>query len=325
MDSARFRLGYVANCLSLGLTASHTCRLAHATPARIEELLAQNLLELEAILLFNEEQRIQVFRIGSALVPFGSHPVNHARWWRTFRRDFERIGRIASRSGQRLSMHPGPEAASLSSAHPSVRERAERELRYSTRVLDLLGQGPAARVVLHVGGAAPDPRSALESAHRFLERMPDDARRRLAVEHDDRIWPARVVLPLAVEHGLPFVADTLHNAVLPSTPVVPLPELLATAARTWHRLGLRPKHHVASQRPNARPGAHAVHVPLRELLPVLSGLRDDADLMLEAKGKDEALLRLRRELRRAAIHDEAILRPRPRQEAFGVTNAASSE
>ena len=57
-----FRLGYVANCLTLGIGASHTTRLANATPERLEALIEQNLGELEQILLFNEAQGIEVYR-----------------------------------------------------------------------------------------------------------------------------------------------------------------------------------------------------------------------------------------------------------------------
>src|SRR5690606_4698816 len=129
------RLGYVANCLSLGVGASHTCRVANATVERIEALVAQNLAELERILLFNEAHGIHVYRIGSSLVPLASHPVDEATWWRTFARDFEALGRLAKRSNQRLSMHPSPAGASLSSARPEVRAAAVKELVDSTRVL----------------------------------------------------------------------------------------------------------------------------------------------------------------------------------------------
>lgn len=288
------RLGYVANCLSLGLGASHTCRVARATPRRIAELVAQNLEELEEILLFNEAHGIELFRIGSSLVPLASHPVNRTRWWRTFARDFDRLGRIAARSGQRLSLHPSPAGASLASVHPHVRAAAVAELLYSTRVLDLLGQGPEARIVLHLGGAAPDRPSALLAARRFLDEMPDDARRRIALEHDDRIWTAREVLPLARAHGLPLVADTLHNAVLPSDPPLSTAALLDAAAPTWSALGLRPKYHLASQRRGARAGAHADEIDAADWDEVARALRHPADLMLEAKAKDLALFALRR-------------------------------
>ena len=289
-----FRLGYVAQCLTLKLGASHTCRVANATPVRLLDLIAQNLAELEQILLFNEKNGIQVFRVGSSLIPLASHPVNKLSWWKTFGRDFDRIAEIARRSGQRLSMHPSPAGASLASARPEVRKAAEEELLYSTRVLDMLGQGPEARVVLHVGGAAPDRPTALDSAHRLLDALPDDARRRIAIEHDDRTWTAREVYPLALEHGLPFLADPLHNAVLPSDPVVSIPELFRMANKTWGALGLRPKHHLASQKPDGPRGAHSDFIDPKDYREAVAALEVPSDFMIEAKQKDLALFKLQR-------------------------------
>lgn len=289
-----YRLGYVANALTLGIGASHTCRLAGATPERLDALTAQNLEELERILLFNEAQGIHVYRIGSSLVPFASHAVHTLPWWTTHARTFERLARIARRSGQRLSLHPSPAGASLSSQHARVREATLRELTYGARVLDLLEQGPEARVVLHVGGAAPERAQALDSAHRFLDAMPEALRNRIAVEHDDRVWTAREVLPLALEHGVPMVADNLHNALEPSSPVLPLRSLLKEAARTWTVLGLRPKFHLASQREGGRPGHHADFVAQEDFDAMRAALPCPADLMLEAKEKDRALFALRR-------------------------------
>jgi UV DNA damage endonuclease len=288
------RLGYVSTSLTLGISASHTCRLANATPRRLAELTALNLAELEQLLLFNETHGIGLFRIGSSLVPLASHPINRLQWWRTFRRDFERLGAIAARSGQRLSMHPSPAAASLSSARASVREAALAELRYSALVLDLLGQGPSSRVVLHVGGAAPDRPTALASAARFLDEMPRELRHRLALENDDRIWSAAEVYPLAVDHGLPMVADTLHNAVHPSQPELPIERLLELGALSWRRLGLRPKVHLASQRPGAIRGAHADFIDPADWSRLSSAVGEAFfDVMLEAKQKDRALFALR--------------------------------
>lgn len=299
------RLGYVSQSLTLGLGTSRTCRVANASPARLEALIAENLAALERILLFNAAHGIEVFRIGSSLVPLASHPVNRLRWWRTFARDFQAIGRLATRTRHRLSMHPSPAGASLSSISPKVRAAAVAELEYSTRVLDLLGQDADARVVVHLGGAQPDRATALRNAHEFLARMPVDASRRLAVEHDDRVWTAREAYEFAASHDLPFVADTLHHAVLPSDPPLELEELLHLAAEQWRALGLRPKHHVASQREGARPGTHADFISEADRREVFSALRDPADLMLEAKAKDRAVLALLSRMRSAeaaAIH-----------------------
>ncbi|HZI11313.1 MAG TPA: UV DNA damage repair endonuclease UvsE [Myxococcus sp.] len=294
-----YRLGYVANCLTLGVGASHTCRLAGATPQRLEALTAQNLEELEQILLFNESKGIEVFRIGSSLVPFASHKVNTLTWWKTFAKTFEHLARIARRSGQRLSLHPSPAGASLSSRHPHVREAALAELRYGARVLDLLEAGPESRVVLHVGGAAPSREEALVVAHRFLDEMPEDLRDRITVEHDDKVWSAREVLPLAREHGIPMVGDNLHNAVLPSNPVMPLKELMREAAATWTALDLRPKFHLASQKPEGRPGAHSDFVDPADFRAMVAALDVPSDFMLEAKEKDRAVFALRQDAGKA--------------------------
>lgn len=303
--AAPVRLGYVAQSLTLGVSAGHTCRVANATSANLEALTALNLLELEQLLLFNEGRGIEVFRIGSSLVPLASHPVNRIRWWKTFAADFARIGAIAARSRQRLSLHPSPAGASLASRHPHVRAAAVKELRYATRLLDLLGQDANARVVVHVGGAAPDRPSALSTAHRFLDEMPDDARRRITIEHDDRVWTAREVLPLAREHGLPFLADTLHNAVLPSTPPLSTRALLRAASSTWTALGLRPKHHLASQKEGARPGAHSDLIDPADYAAAIAALPVPGDFMLEAKSKDLALFALDPRRAQALAPDEA--------------------
>ncbi|HEX8825462.1 MAG TPA: UV DNA damage repair endonuclease UvsE [Archangium sp.] len=290
-----YRLGYVANCLSIELGASHTCRLAGATPERLEALIEQNLSELEQILLFNEAKGIELFRIGSSLIPFASHPVNKLQWWRKYARDFDRLGHIARRSRQRLSLHPSPAGASLTSVHQRVRDAAIAELRYGARVLDLLGQGPEARVVLHLGGAAPSRPEALDNGHRMLDAMPGEIRDRIVIEHDDKVWSAREVAPLAREHGVPWLADNLHNAIKPSEPEMPLAELLRESAASWRALDLRPKFHLASQKPEGRPGAHADRIDPNDFRAVVEALDGPADLMLEAKDKDLALFALRQE------------------------------
>ena len=101
------------------------------------------------------------------------------------------------------------------------------------------------------------------------------------------------MLPLAREHGLPFLADNLHNAVLPSDPVMPLDELLRESAATWRALELRPKYHLASQKKGGRPGAHADRIAPADFRAVLAAMESPADLMLEAKEKDLALFALR--------------------------------
>jgi UV DNA damage endonuclease len=60
-------------------------------------------------------------------------------------------------------------------------------------------------------------------------------------------------------------------------------------------LDLRPKFHLASQKPEGRPGAHADRIDPADFRAVVAALDGPADLMLEAKDKDLALFALRQE------------------------------
>jgi UV DNA damage endonuclease len=72
------RLGYASLNTQLPSPA-RTVRLANATPERLRELLAANLDALEAVLRWNVEHDIRVFRISSNIVPLASHPANRLR------------------------------------------------------------------------------------------------------------------------------------------------------------------------------------------------------------------------------------------------------
>jgi len=80
-------------------------RLANATPERIREVTAINLDALEAILRWNLDNGIEVFRISSNTIPFGSHPVNTVRWWEEFGPRLAELGRLMH--GMSISTHPG--------------------------------------------------------------------------------------------------------------------------------------------------------------------------------------------------------------------------
>jgi UV DNA damage endonuclease len=92
---------------------------------------------------------------------------------------------------------------------------------------------------------------------------------------------------------VPLLPDPPHHPVLPSDPRLSTEALFELAAPTWHALGLRPKYHLASQRPGARPGAHDEGIHADDWREVAAALHHPADLMLEAKGKDLALFALR--------------------------------
>ena len=207
------RLGYA--CVNTQLPSSaRTVRLANATPERLRELIAANLDALEAILRWNAEHEIEVFRLTSNLIPLASHPANRLAWWDEFAPRFGELARLLRDGGARISTHPGQYTV-LSSARPAVVDAAVAELEYHDRLLAALGLDGSHKIVLHVGAGAAEPEAAQRRLASGFERLSEGARRRLVLENDER-WPLDRVLELAEPLGVPVVFDAFDHTLAPS-------------------------------------------------------------------------------------------------------------
>ncbi|MCX7792343.1 MAG: UV damage endonuclease UvsE [Chloroflexaceae bacterium] len=174
---------------------------------------------------------------------------------------------------------------------------------------------PEGILVAHLSSAAADERAGARFAARYAALSPR-ARARLALEHGHAGPSLGRLLAVHQRCGVPVVFDTLHWE-LHNPEGLPLPLALGLALATWPH-GLRPEVHLSSQRSEAhvlparppaparvlppRPGQHADFVAigdLERLLRAAAGL-PPFDLMIEARGGELALLRLRAEISRHA-------------------------
>jgi UV DNA damage endonuclease len=169
-------------------------------------------------------------------------------------------------------------------------------------------------VVLHVGGAAGGTEAALDRFERGFAGLSEAARARLVVENDDRTFALGDVLALSRRIGRPVVWDVLHHHCH-DPDRIPDREALELALATWPP-GVRPKMHFSSPRTAVEERRRRVgrRVERSLVLPPLRAHADlvdplafehfacetarglDVDVMLEAKAKDLALLRLREQL-----------------------------
>ena len=281
------RLGYA--CVNTQLpSAARTVRLANATGERLRELIAGNLDALERILRWNMEHDIEVFRITSGVIPFGSHAVNDLVWCEEFADLFDRIGAL----GGRLSTHPGQYTV-LSSARPDVVANAVAELEYHDCFLSALGLDSSHKIVLHVG--APG------RFHAGFEQLSEGARSRLVLENDERV-PLEGVLELAQQIGVPVVFDVFHHRLAPSFPGLSVRELTLRSAETWRDIDGRQKIHFSTQAPGKRPGAHADTIDLNAFRELVAEVGDlPLDCMLEVKDKEQSVLRAKELLGSATV------------------------
>jgi UV DNA damage endonuclease len=304
------KLGFAVKVLGAGGLASHDTRRWQSGPH-----LLVSLEYLSHIFDYLEDTGIGMYRMATALAPYASHPDMPERRHQADEcaEELALLGKRAGAMGLRLSTHPGQYTV-LNSVDPSVQRLAVEELEVQAELLDAMGLGPEAVVVLHVGGVAGDLQAGIDRFCAGFELLSPRAQARLVVENDDRSFGLTDVLKVSGRTGCPVVWDLLHHHCH-DPEGIPDGEALSLALGTWPS-GVTPKIHFSSPRTSMSEGrrkvgrrsvTHHVLPPLRahadmvdpiafeQFLMYVAGDRD-FDVMLEAKGKDLALLRLREQL-----------------------------
>jgi len=293
----RIRLGYACINLTLGSkgNTSRTCRLSNATPHHLEELTRGNLGCLLEVLRWNDAHKIKVFRISSGVIPLASHPKAQWPWRQRLRREVSSVGNFARKRGLRLSMHPGQYTV-LNSPREEVVAAAVAELSYHADFLDAMGMSLEDKIVLHVGGVYDDREASTRKFRENFERLPANVQRRLVLENDERSYGIYDVLDLCNSLGIPMILDYLHHRAY--TNREPNSAEMKKIYETWSDRDGRPEIHYSTQKDGARKGAHADMINVKEFVHFINLLpRGSVDVMLEAKAKDKALLKLRHAMR----------------------------
>jgi UV DNA damage endonuclease len=292
------RLGFAVKVLGDGGLPSHDTRRWQSGPH-----LRVSIERLHAIFDYLDRNGLRMYRMASGLVPYATHP-DLPQFHRQLAECADELGAIGTRAnklGIRLSFHPGQYTV-INSERPEVVVAALRDLELHAQVLDLMDQPAEAVVVLHVGARGDDPAAAADRFVAGFARLSERARSRLVLENDDRLFGLGDVLRLSSRTGLRVVWDAHHHACL-NPERIPEREALRLALGTWPR-GVVPKLHYSSPKTamtGTRMPSRSAHADLVDPFGFHRFLREvvksaNVDVMLEAKAKDLALLRLRDEL-----------------------------
>lgn len=310
-----YRLGFAVKILGAGGLATSDTRRWQSGPhlSRSLELLRPAFDHLERI-------DVRMFRLSSQTVPYGTHPdlpqLHYRRQLDECADALAALGARARALGLRLSTHPGQYTV-LNSTDPGLTARSAADLEQDTALLDALGQGPDAAVVVHVGGLYGDRPSALDRWARAFDGLSERARARLALENDDGPFGVGDVLELHRRTGVRIAYDHHHHRTSPESVDLPPADALRAAYATWPD-GVRPKVHLSSPRVDLeiserRPAGtrrvervpvtprltpHADFIAPWDLVDLLRSAPGPLDVMLEAKAKDLAVAHARAALER---------------------------
>lgn len=289
-------IGYACINLSLGATTNHTFRLAKLSEEQAIQTIAQNLTDLRQILSWNVANGIRLFRVGSSMIPFASHPSFTLDWAEVFQSELREIRAFGQQNGLRFSMHPGQYTV-LNALNPKVVQDAIRELEWHAELMAQLDPDQGL-VVLHVGGAYGDKGASIQRFEENFQYLSENARQRLTIENDDTTFNADETLSLCQRLGVPMIFDIFHHKCLHQAGDWRdgLTDKLAAVVNTW--AGKVPKLHISTQKAGTRT-SHADYISsedFEELQYWMHSLRTGTwyDLMVEAKMKDLAVQRLLR-------------------------------
>jgi UV DNA damage endonuclease len=305
------RIGFAVKVLGEGGLPSHDARRWQSGPH-----LRVSLGNLGAILDYLDRHDLRMYRMATALSPYASHPdlPQFHHQIAECASELETVGARAHELDVRLSTHPGQYTV-LNSERPDVVDAAIAELEVQGELFEALGLGPEATVVIHVGGTAGGLDAAADRFVAGYERLSDRARRYLKLENDDRSFGLGAVNEISARCGVPIVWDVLHHRCHDPEGFDDS-EAMTLAFASWPE-GVTPKIHYSSprldigerrrkvgrrvQREPVMPQLRA-HADLIEPIGFEYFLRESAplgdfDLMLEAKAKDLAALRLIEQMR----------------------------
>lgn len=313
------RLGFAVKVLGDGGLPSHDTRRWSSEPH-----LRHSLERLHDILDYLERHDIRMYRLPTGLAPYASHPdmPQFHRQVEECADELARTGALVRERGIRLSSHPGQYTV-LNSESAATQAAAVAELEVQAALLDAMALGPEAVVVLHVGGVAGGRDAAFDRFLAGFEQLSERARARLVIENDDRTFSLADVVELAGRTGLRVVWDVLHHRCHDPAGMSNR-EALAAALSTWRDGRGVPKIHYSSPRLDVEERRVKVgrrlqtkfvlpqlraHADLIDPIGFEAFLRDapdgrSFDIMLEAKAKDLALLRLREQLAERGLVSE---------------------
>jgi len=280
-------------------TAKYTAKLsADERLTRLSNICLHNAESLLEALKFCRLNGIGAFRINSQILPLKTHPqlayeIEDLPQSTEIVNAFKKCKTYCRQHNLRTSFHPD-QFILLSSPNPEVTRRSIADLRYQAEVAEWVG---ADVINIHAGGAYGNKDEALERLIMRIGGLPQNVRRRLTLENDDRLYTPCDLLPVCEKLAIPLVYDRHHHRCLPDGRNVE--DTTQLALKTWDR---EPLFHISSPLKswqNRNPRNHHDYINLDDFPECW--LKLDITVEVEAKAKELAVLKLMREIEKKGL------------------------
>lgn len=282
----------------------------------LKEKIIQNLKDVLTLMDWNEQNGIKVFRLSSELFPHKSNPKVENYTFDFADSLLKQIGSLSKKYNQRLTFHPGQYNVVGSPSQKSF-EQTNNDLTYHATVLDLMGMGCDSVMVVHGGGIYGDKQATRDRWCSQFKLLSENVQKRLVLENCEKCFSIEDCLYVSKKINIPVVFDTHHYECYcdmhPDETFKHPSEYIAEILESWNRRGIKPKFHVSEQGAGRR-GHHSdfIEVIPDYLLEIPKKYDTEIDIMIEAKAKEQAILKLYKKYPRLNCKIENVKPEKPK-------------
>lgn len=263
------------------------------TEQRIRDAYIQNIQEHINFFPTLLKHNIRSFRMSSAIFPLFEYNDGLIRNNVELQDKLKQLGKLFIDNNIRVTTHPG-QFVIINSDSDKIIENSVRELGYHAWTFDMMGLplSPYYAINIH-GGKRGKPDKLIE----VTNSLPDNVRKRLTFENDERCYNVKQLLQVHEKTGVPVVFDSHHYTF--NADDLALPDAFAQSIKTWGNT--KPLQHISNTELGMESGtfterrAHSAYIRYVPELQLEAARADSIDIDVEAKMKNFAVLQMRKE------------------------------
>uniref|UniRef100_A0A6C0IXS4 Uncharacterized protein n=1 Tax=viral metagenome TaxID=1070528 RepID=A0A6C0IXS4_9ZZZZ len=262
----------------------------------LKSRIIKNLIDLEKMIEWNEQNGIKVFRISSDLFPHKTNPDVESYDYDFAKPYLKKAGDLAKKYNQRITMHPGQYNVVGTPNKQSFKKTID-DLLYQATILDLMGMDNNSVMVVHGGGIYGDKELTKARWCKQFSELPKTVQNRLVLENCEKCFSIKDCLDVSKKINIPVVFDTHHyecyKQLHPDEQFLEPVNYIKDILETWEKRMIKPKFHVSEQG-SGRCGHHSDYIEIlpEYLLEIPKKYNVNIDIMIEAKKKELSIFKL---------------------------------